>query len=256
MILKSGEKLEPIGNNCRIVVSRSHTFGTDAILLAHFDSVRKNDIACDFGTGCGIIPMIWFKNEKAKKIDAVDIQPKACSQLERTVELNNAGEKVSVFNSDLREIKGVLPFGIYNVVTMNPPYKEVGTGIESDSSADKIARHETECTLSDLVSAAKKLLKFGGRLCLCHRPERLVDIFSAMREGGIEPKRIRFVCQCEGKAPWLVLIEGKCGSKPYLTVEKNLYIQNSDGSDTDEMIEIFGDYRENKGFSEEGKTNG
>lgn len=254
--LESSEKLEPIGKNCKIVVSRSHTFGTDALLLAHFASVKKSDVACDLGSGCGIIPMIWFKNDKAKRIDAVDIQIKACSQLERTIALNNAGEKVNVYNADLRELKGTLPFGEYNVVTMNPPYKEVGTGIESDSSADKIARHETQCTLTDLVLTAKKLLKFGGRLCLCHRPERLVDIFSAMREGGIEPKRIRFVCQCVGKSPWLVLVEGKSGSKPFLTVEKNLYIQNTDGSDTAEMTEIFGDYRENAGFDEGDKTSG
>lgn len=250
IILEQDEKIEPLGKSCSIVVSKSHTFGTDALLLAHFANVKRNDKACDFGTGCGIIPLVWLRNEKAKSIDAVDIQKKACSQLEKSIKLNSA-EKITVHNADLRNLKGVLPFGEYDVVTMNPPYKEIGTGIESDSSADKIARHETECTLTDLVSSAKKLLKFGGRLCLCHRPERLVDIFSAMREGGIEPKRIRFVCQREGRAPWLVLVEGKSGSKPYLTVEKELILQNDDGSDTEEMLSVFGDYRENASFNKE-----
>ena len=251
VLLEKDEKLEPLGKNCRIVVSSSHTFGTDALLLAHFSDVKRNDKACDFGTGCGIIPLIWFKNNKAKHIDAVDIQEKACSQLEKSIEINDAGEKITVHNADLRQIKGVLPLGTYDVVTMNPPYKETGTGIESESAADKIARHETQCTLTDLVASAKKLLKFGGRLCLCHRPERLVDILSAMREGGIEPKRLRFVSQREGKAPWLVLVEGKSGSKPYLKVERELYLQNGDGSDTADMTEIFGDYRENAMFNKE-----
>ena len=248
VILESDEKIEPLGRRCRIVVSKAHTFGTDALLLAHFASVRKNDKACDFGTGCGIIPLIWFKNERTKKIDAVDIQEKAVRQLEKSIELNSAAEKLFVHHADLRELKGVLDFGSYDVVTMNPPYKEVGTGIESENAADKIARHETQCTLTDLVFSAKKLLKFGGRLCLCHRPERLVDVFEAMRSGGVEPKRIRFVCQTEGKAPWLVLVEGKNGSKPYLTVEKELIIKNPDGSDTEEMTEVFGDYRDNASF--------
>lgn len=245
VILDNDEKLEPLGVSCNIVVSAAHTFGTDALLLAHFAAVRKNDKFCDLGTGCGIIPLILFKNDIASSIDAVDIQPKACIQLEKSIEINSAQEKIKVHNADLRNLKGVLNFGAYDVVTMNPPYKEVGTGIESEMSADKIARHETQCTLDDLVFAAKKLLKFGGRLCLCHRPERLCDIFFAMRNGGIEPKRIRFVSQREGKAPWLVLVEGKSGSKPYLTVEKELKIKNPDGSDTEEMLEVFGDYREN-----------
>ena len=242
--LQDNEKIEPLGKKFKIIVSRDHTFGTDAILLASFASVRKKDKVCDLGTGCGIIPLIWCKNEVGGKIDAVDIQKKACAQLERSIELNALGGKLSCHNADLRELKGVLPFGFFDVVTMNPPYKEVGTGIESLSEAEKIARHETMCTLDDAVSAAKKLLRFGGRFCMCHRPERLCDILTAMRGGGIEPKRIRFVSQCEGRAPWLVLVEGKSGSKPYLTVEPELKIKNADGTDSDELLEILGDYRE------------
>ncbi|MFR5050551.1 MAG: hypothetical protein ACLTCP_04030 [Ruminococcus bicirculans (ex Wegman et al. 2014)] len=39
----------------------------------------------------------------------------------------------------------------------------------------------------------KENLKFGGRLCICNRPERLCDIMTAMRASGIEPKRLRTV---------------------------------------------------------------
>ena len=77
---------------------------------------------------------------------------------------------------------------------------------------------------------------------MCHRPERLCDIIVAMREGKIEVKRIRFVCEREGLAPWLVLVEGKRGAKPHVTVEKNLIMKNADVSVTDELRAIFGDY--------------
>lgn len=243
------EKTEPLGASCKIIVSSAHTFGTDALLLAHFAEVKRNDKACDLGTGCGIIPLIWYKNGAARLIDAVDIQQKACSQLEKSIALNSAENKISVYNADLRSLKGVLPLGVYDVVTMNPPYKEMGTGIESATDSDRIARHETECTLSDLVTSAKALLKFGGRLCVCQRPQRLVDVLVSMRNGKIEPKRIRFVAQSEGKAPWLVLVEGKSGAKPGVRVEKTLFLKENDGSDTAEMLEIFGDYRDNASFN-------
>lgn len=243
-ILLEDERLEPLGKNMSIVVSDSHPFGTDAILLANFADIHKGDTVCDLGTGCGIIPLLWQKEGKAKEIFGVDIQPKACEQLKKSLKINEVTHGFNVINADLRDLKGVLPFGSFDVVTMNPPYKPVGTGIESVSPAEKIARHETMCNLDDLVSCAKKLLRYGGRLCLCHRPERLCDIIFSMRNGGIEPKRIRFVSQTIGKAPWLVLVDGKSGGKPSVRVEKELYIKNSDGTDSQELLDIFGDYTE------------
>jgi len=239
--LMTGERLEPLGKNMKIIVSDDHTFGTDAILLASFANVRSSDKVCDLGTGCGIIPLIWCKNG-AENITAVEIQKKACFQAERSAILNSVNDRLKIINADLRVLRGVLPLGTFDVVTMNPPYKPVGTGIESASEADKIARHETMCSIDDAVAAASSLLRFGGRFCLCHRPERLCDIICSMRKGKIEVKRIRFVSQYQDRAPWLVLVEGKRGAKSHVTVEKNLVIKNPDGSNTDELREIFGDY--------------
>lgn len=241
--LFDGEKLEPLGKNLSIIVSKEHTFGTDAVLLADFALPKSRDFICDMGTGCGIVAMLMAKKPTGK-ITACDIQPKACSQLERSVELNALGERIEVVNCDIRNLKGVLPFSQYDLVTMNPPYKSVGTGIESTSQSDKIARHETMCTIDDCVQAAAKLLRFSGRFCICHRPERLCDIIVSMRQNKLEAKRIRFVCQTQGRAPWLVLVEGRRGGKSHVTVEKDLIIKNADGTITDEMREIFGDYAE------------
>lgn len=239
--LLNDEKIEPLGNNMKIIVSDSHTFGTDAILLASFANIKRKDIACDMGTGCGIIPLIWSKGY-TNSVTAIDIQPKAISQLEKSISLNEIEGRIKPLNCDLRSLKGNIEFGSFDLVTMNPPYKPVGTGIESISEAERIARHEVMCTIDDAVSAAAKLLKFGGRFCMCHRPERLCDIIVSMRNGGIEVKRVRFVCEKEGKAPWLLLVEGKRGSKSSVTVEKNLIMHNSDGTPTDEFRAMFGDY--------------
>ncbi len=239
--LAPDEKIEPLGNNMEIVVSSSHTFGTDAILLANFASIKRKDTACDMGTGCGIIPLIWCKGD-TKKIYALDIQPKAIEQVKKSLVHNSLGDRIIPVNCDLRSLKGVIEEGVFDLVTMNPPYKPVGTGIESISEAERIARHEVTCTVDNAVSAASKLLKYGGRFCMCHRPERLCDIIVSMRSGGIEVKKIRFVKQTEGKAPWLVLLEGKKGGKNGVTVMSDLIMKNSDGSNTDEFRSMFGDY--------------
>lgn len=235
------EKIEPLGNNMEIVVSQSHTFGTDAILLANFANIRRKDVACDMGTGCGIIPMIWCKGE-TNEIYAVDIQPKAIAQLEKSIEHNGIQNRIKPVNCDLREIKKSLEAGKFDLVTMNPPYKPVGTGIESISEAERIARHEVTCTVDDATKAASQLLKYGGRFYMCHRPERLCDIIVSLRAHGLECKKIRFVVQKEGKAPWLVLVEGKRGGKSGVTVEKNLVMMGENGKPTEEFRSMFGDY--------------
>ncbi len=239
--LLSDERLEPLGNNMSIVVSDSHTFGTDAVLLANFASIKRKDVACDMGTGCGIIPLIWCKGE-TKEIFALDIQPKAIEQLSKSLCVNNIVGRITPVNCDIRSLKGAVVFGKFDLVTMNPPYKPVGTGIESLCEAHRIARHEVTCNIDDAVSAAAKLLKFGGRFCMCHRPERLCDIICSMRQGGIEVKRIRFVSERSGKQPWLVLVEGKRGSKSGVTIEKELIMKDENGNNTDEFRSMFGDY--------------
>ena len=240
--LKATEHIEYIDGSLKLVVSDSHTFGTDALLLAAFSAPRRRNTVCDFGTGCGIIPFFWLR-EGVERVHAVEIQPLACDQLTRSIEMNSLEDKFFLLNSDLRELKGKLPDGSFDLVTMNPPYTAEGHGIISTSGADKIARHETSLELTDVFISASRLLKFGGRMCICLRPERLTEAMMGMRQAKIEPKRLRFVSQRDGKAPWLFLLEGKKGRNPGLIVEKELHIENPDGSPSEEMIKIIGSYK-------------
>lgn len=223
-------------------MSPAHTFGTDALLLAAFSMPKRNAKCVDFGTGCGIIPFYWLR-EGVNNVCAVELQSLACNQLRRSIELNGIGERFTLVEGDLTKLKGILPFGQFDAVSMNPPYTPAGSGILSMSEADKTARHETNLTFSELCLSASELLKFGGSFSICLRPERLTDAMCTMRESSIEPKRLRLVAQRPGKAPWLFLLEGKKGRKPGLIIEPSLYIENPDGSQSEEMLKIIGEYK-------------
>lgn len=218
-------RFEPLGEKLKICVSDEHSFGTDAFLLSWFANPKKSDVVYDLGTGCGIIPLLWFRTVPPKKIFAVDIQKQAIEQLEITVKENELSDKVFPICADL---KGMKTIEQADLVVCNPPYKAAGAGIISELSAEQIARHETLCDIYDITQRAAKLLKFGGRLCICQRPERLCDVIDAMKKSGIEPKRLRFVQKDSVSAPWLFLIEGKKGSKPFLTVEKPFVMTDGD----------------------------
>ena len=239
--LLDSEHIEDLGEGVGVVVSKQHTFGTDAMLLASFANPKRNDVACDFGSGCGIIPFLWLRDGKCKEITAIEIQENGCNQMLRSRALNEA-DKITILNRDLKEIDD-LKAGSFDLVTMNPPYKIENGGIKNDEEYATIARHETFCNMNDIAKSAARLLRFGGKLCICHRPERVFDAMSAMRENGIEPKTIRFVSKKGDTQPWLVLIEGKRGAKNGLKVEKNLVAYNDDGTLTDEMLSITEKYR-------------
>lgn len=242
MILNDGEHIEYIGEKLQLIVSKAHTFGTDALLLASFASPNKNSLSCDFGTGCGIIPFYWLRENLCRQIYAIEIQQKGYNQLIRSISINSI-DKIKPFNCDLREIPTEIPKGKFDVITMNPPYTKENCGIVSEIESDKIARHGVMCSLDDVCCTASKMLKFGGKLCMCLRPERLFELTGAMQKFNIEPKRLRFVSQKDGLTPWLVLVEGKLGRKPGVVIEPELHIENSEGGLSAEMIKILGTYR-------------
>lgn len=236
-------RLEDLGNGTFLCVSEDHTFGTDAIVLAYFSMPKKNDTVCDLGSGCGIIPMIFCRDGLCKSVTAVEIQENACRQIEKGIEINGLEGKFSVVNKDLRELsQNDIPLYSFDLVTMNPPYKAPGAGRTNISESALIARHEVTCVFPDVTKTASKLLKFGGRLCVCHRPERFADVICSMRECGIEPKRVRMLVHSEGKAPSLVLVEGKKGASTGVIIEPELVLRNKDGSYTSEALRMYGPY--------------
>lgn len=216
-------------------ISDNHRFGTDALLLADFAAPRHKDTVCDLCSGCGIIATVMYERFRPKSIEAVEIDPEGTALFDMTVEKNGL-ENVKAVCGNLKEWRSEVPL---DVITCNPPYKRDCCGIKSSTAAAVNARHEVLCSFDDVCISAAGSLKFGGRLCICNRPERLCDIMCGMRSAGIEPKRVRFVGKNENCAPWLVLVEGRKGGKPFVQVEANLYTQNPDGTRSDELERIY-----------------
>lgn len=234
---------EKLTDKIFVCASSDHRFGTDAFLLTDFSGYRMKDKACDLGTGCGIIPLIMQKSKPPQITYAVDIQESAIEQLRLGLEKSETTGIVPVC-ADLKELWDGAPLGQLDLVTCNPPYKAANAGFESAIDAQRIARHEIMCNIDDVCAAGEKLLKFGGRLCICNRPERLSDVVFAMKKHNIEPKRLRMVSKGPEDAPWLFLIEGKKGSKPFMTIEPQLHIRSESGF-SDELKRIYATGKEN-----------
>lgn len=240
------EHWEPLSPKIKIIVSPQHRFTTDTLLLAWFSAPKHKELCCDFGTGCGTIPLLWEERSQPRHSYAIELQENAYSMASRSVAANGLTHKITVLHRDLRDIAASreAPFceGL-DLIACNPPYKELGTGFVNPDSSKAMARHEQSCTLDHLCKSAKNALRYGGRFCICQRPQRLCEILSVLSQNGLEPKRLRLVQQRPQKAPSLFLLEARKGGKVGLSVEPVLFIEGPDGDFSPEMQEIYGTYK-------------
>ena len=234
---------EPLSKTCKVLVSREHRFNTDTILLAHFAAPRHKERCVDLGTGCGTIPLLWHIRYAPKAITGVELGEQAAAQAEASVKENHFEEHISIRRGDIWSIREIFPEPELDLVACNPPYKAVGAGLRNEDTRMENARHECTCTLEDVAAAAKAVLRFGGRLCICQRPERLTDAMDLFRAYGLEPKKLRLVQQRQNSAPMLFLLEARRGGKPGLQILPTLLIEDENGAFSEEMLEIYGDYK-------------
>ncbi len=235
-----------LGEHTVVFTDAVHRFGTDAVLLAHFSNPTTKEKAVEFGTGCGIISLIWCRNGKPKQIHALELQEDAVDLVEMAIRECALQDKLSVIHGDLKQVDQYLNKGYYDLVVMNPPYKKADDGVRSAVNGLVIARHELMCNLNDICLSAALVLNTGGRFCMCHRPSRLSEVLCAMHRSGIEPKRLRMVHQQLDRAPNLFLVEGKKGANEGMVVEAPLCLEDANGNPTAEVIKIYGDYYEQR----------
>lgn len=217
-------------------------FGIDSILLSDFaKNIKKNSKVADLGTGTGIIGLLLCKKTNLAEMTGIEIQEDIANMAERSIKLNNLEEKFRIINSNINEIfsKKLLEKNVFDVVVMNPPYKEVGTGEINENEKKLISRHEIKANLSDFIKTASGLLKDKGELYIVHKPERMPDIIQKLRENKIEPKELRVVYSNKNSEASLILIKAVKGGKKFLKIDRPLYIYNESGQYSDEIKQIY-----------------
>lgn len=232
------EELKPGGLR---FVWADHLFrpGTDTFLLSSLPRLRPGLRVCDLGCGTGLLGFLLLQRQPDLRVAGLDIQPEAAALARRAAAENGLTERLDFRCGDLRQVRGIFPAGCFDLVVCNPPYYPPAGGKLSADGARRTARSETEASLADLCAAASYLLRWGGKFCLVHKPERLADVLCGLRDAGMEPKRLRFVHNRAADPPSLFLAEGCRGGRPGITVEPPLILQNGDGTPTAELNAIY-----------------
>ena len=218
MLVKQHESIDTfLDGELRIIQSRhGYRFSVDALLLAEFVSITREDVVIDLGAGCGIISIFLAKKRETGYIFGLELQEELASQAKRNAVLNELEEGITIIQGDLR----ALPFAprCADVVVCNPPYRKGKSGRINPDTCKAIARHEIAMTLVDILVAGKTLLRAGGRLALIYPANRLTEVFTRMRSQDLEPKRLQVIFPDSASHAKLAMIEGRMGGKSGLTV--------------------------------------
>lgn len=212
MFLKEDEVLEELfEGNLKIIQNKNlYRFTSDSILLSRFVKGKKGDVVADFCSGSGIVGLHFYAlNPHISSVTLFEMQEELSQMSERSVELNGL-KNFFVVCGRVQDI-GKEYTEKFSLILCNPPYER--GGFEKEDYKKAICRKEITVTISEIIEVAAAKLKFGGRLALVHRADRLAEVLFKMKQKGIEPKRLMFVRGKEGGKPYLFLAEGTKGAK-------------------------------------------
>lgn len=237
--LMENERLDDLQRNGLKIIQKTDgfCFGMDAVLLSGFASVKPGERALDLGTGTGIIPLLLSAKTKGDHFTGLEIQTEIMKMAQRSVALNGLEKKIDIIQGDIKEASRIFGAASFDVVTSNPPYMNDAHGLKNPGDVKAISRHEVLCTLEDVVREGTKALKPGGRFYMVHRPHRLAEIITVMRQYKLEPKRMKFVHPFADKDANMVLIEAVRGGGAWLKLEPPVIVYKEPGVYTDEIYE-------------------
>ena len=198
-----------------------YCFTSDSILLAKFARVKKGDVVADFCSGSGIVGFYLYglNPDKVKSVTFFELQTPLYEMSNDSIKLNGLSDKFFANNIKIQDIDSSYA-GKFSLITCNPPYMEKGSGFTDKDQSIAICKSEIYLPLKDLVKVIAKCLKFGGRVNMVNRADRLADVFNEFKENNIEPKKLQFV-SAKGKKPYLFMVEGVKGGKSGLNVLEN-----------------------------------
>jgi tRNA1Val (adenine37-N6)-methyltransferase len=220
---------------------QGYRFSLDPLLLAGFcKELKPGSTAIDLGAGCGVIPLVMARANGDARFVAVENNPDMAALACENARLNGLAERISITIADILQVRSLFPVSSFDQVVSNPPFRTPGSGKISPLAGRDAARHETTAGLADFISAAKYLVKPGGRICFVYHPSRLAEFISVATGLKLALLRLRMVhgsCSSEAKMFLAELAKGRRGD---VAVEAPLIVYGEDGEYTTETAGMLG----------------
>ena len=206
---------------------------TDSIALSGFVKLPKQASVLDLGAGCGTLGLLLCAKDSGCRVTGIEVDELAHQTALENARRNGISARLTSICADLQSVSSLFASGSFHCCVSNPPYFSA-----AQESANSTARHEQLCTLEDLFTAAKWVVRYGGDFFLVHKPERLSEICTCASKHSLEPKRLLLLRHKSADPISLILLQCRKGAKPGLTIEE-AYLQESDGEPSDYYRRLY-----------------
>ena len=100
--LSEGERIDDLGVQgwCIIQHEDEFRFSLDAVLLAHFATLRPHARIVDLGCGGGAVAL-FLLSRGADTVDGIELNPRLAAMAERTAKLNGLSGRLKVVCGDV-----------------------------------------------------------------------------------------------------------------------------------------------------------
>jgi len=186
---------------------QGYRFSSDAVALAEFAQASAADTLLDFCSGCGVVPILMWQRSPFRYGVGVELDAELATLAHRNVTQFHLEGKIHIVQGDIRFlspndlqlISPAVSSGRFDVITANPPYWPLDRGRLNPNMQKAAARHEVFLTLEEVLAAAGRFLKPGGRLYLSHLESRKSEILENLERTGLVIRRTQSVFGLSGR---------------------------------------------------------
>ena len=186
---------------------RGYRFSADAVALAEFAQASATETVLDLCSGCGVVPILMWQRSPFGYGVGVEVDAELATLAQRNVAQLHLEENIHIVQADLRlldsdDLQAISPAvssGRFDVITANPPYWPLDDGRLNRNLQKAAARHEVFLTLDEVLAAARRFLKPGGRLYLCHLESRKDEILENIERTDLIIRRTQSVSELPGR---------------------------------------------------------
>lgn len=193
----------------------------DALHLAAFAAAGRTGRArhvVDLGAGVGAISLALLHAEAAEHVLLVELDAVAADLARKNLDDNGWEARGEVVCADVARAAHDHG-GAADLVVCNPPYFAPGRGRVASEPARARARSGE---LRAFALAARAFLGRRGRACFVYPAGELLALTTALRDAGLEPKRMRAVHGKARRPARIVMVEAQPAKPGGLVVEAPL----------------------------------
>jgi tRNA1Val (adenine37-N6)-methyltransferase len=185
--------------------------GTDGIMLGAWAKIAAAATLLDIGTGTGLLALMAAQRNPEAQILGVEIEAAAAARAQENVRQSPWSDRIRILHQSVQAFSPAEPF---EAILCNPPY--FSSGVLPATEARRLARHNEQLSLSELVQQLARLLGETGQAHLVLPWEAQEELLSLASQSGLYPQRLAQVHSRPQKPPFRLLVSLGRKERSYL----------------------------------------